>query len=97
MTSAITTGQDTSVPGTDSVEDIPQLREQIDALDADIIQLVARRQQLSRRIQAARISGGGTRVALSRERIILDAYRTALGRSGAHLAEAVLEVCRGQR
>jgi chorismate mutase len=81
----------------DSLETIPVLRGQIDALDAAIINLVAERIRLSKRIQTARINGGGARVELGRERLILDAYRSALGRSGAHLADAVLEVCRGQR
>ena len=81
----------------DSFETIPVLRGQIDALDAAIINLVAERIRLSKRVQTARINGGGARVELGRERLILDAYRSALGRSGAHLADAVLEVCRGQR
>lgn len=81
----------------DSVDTIPVLRGQIDALDAAIINLVAERTRLSKRIQTARINSGGARVELGRERLILDAYRSGLGRSGAHLADAVLEVCRGRQ
>ena len=73
------------------------LRGQIDAIDAAVVQLVAERAALSRRVQAARMSSGGTRVELGRERVILAAYRDALGRDGAALAEAVLGVCRGAR
>ena len=76
---------------------IDVLRDQIDALDAAIVRLVAERAALSRRVQATRISNGGTRVELGRERVILAGYRDALGRDGAHLAEAVLQVCRGAR
>ena len=65
--------------------------------DPAIIQLVAERARLSSRIQAARVSSGGTRVELGRERVILDAYRSTLGANGPHLADAILQVCRGNR
>jgi len=76
---------------------IDTLRGQIDALDTAISRLVAERAQLSRRIQAARMNAGGTRVELGRERAILDHYRGVLGSDGAALGEAVLRVCRGIR
>jgi chorismate mutase len=76
---------------------IPMLRTQIDAMDAAIIRLVAERTKLSKRIQAARISSGGTRVELGRERVVLDGYRTGLGPDGPQLAEAILRVGRGAR
>ncbi|MGH3262011.1 MAG: chorismate mutase [Trebonia sp.] len=82
---------------TDASNPITASREQIDALDAAIIDLIAERARVSRRIQTARIHSGGTRVELSRERVILNTYRAALGRTGAHLADAVLQVCRGER
>jgi chorismate mutase len=81
----------------EGVDAIPTLRAQIDALDAAIINLVAERAKLSTRIQTARINGGGARVQLGRERVIMDAYRAALGGNGANLADAVLQVCRGER
>ena len=81
----------------DAAEAIPVLREQIDAMDEAILRLVAERAKLSRRIQLARMNGGGTRVELGRERVIMDAYRTALGPQGPALADAVLQVCRGAR
>jgi chorismate mutase len=76
---------------------IPLLRGQIDALDAAICRLVAERARLSQRIQTARMNSGGTRVELGRERVILDAYRRALGPNGPSLADAILQVCRGAR
>lgn len=81
----------------DSNDTIPMLRGQIDALDAALIQLVAERARVSRRIQTARMNGGGTRVELGRERTVLANYRTGLGPDGANLADAVLQVCRGAR
>lgn len=86
-----------SVAAPDSPDLIPVLRGQIDALDTAIINLVAERARLSARIQTARMNGGGARVELGRERVILDAYRTGLGHNGPHLADAVLQVCRGER
>lgn len=81
----------------ETVDAIPVLRDHIDALDAAICRLVAERSRLSQRIQTARMNGGGTRVELGRERVILDAYRQALGSDGPALADAILQVCRGAR
>ena len=103
MTMAITPSDETAAnqpvdPDLDqSVDVIATLRTQIDAMDAAIIRLVAERARLSSRIQAARVSSGGTRVELGRERVILDAYRSTLGVNGPHLADAILQVCRGNR
>ncbi len=76
---------------------VDPLRRQIDALDTAITQLIAERAQLSHRVQAARLTAGGTRVVLSRERSVHERYRTALGGAGSAVAEAVLRVCRGNR
>jgi chorismate mutase len=84
-------------PATDAAAAIPVLRSQIDAVDEAIVRLVAERAKLSARIQAARMSSGGTRVELGRERVILDTYRATLGPNGPALADAVLQVCRGRR
>jgi chorismate mutase len=94
MTAATTPAVPLSPADTDS---IPLLRDQIDALDDAIVRLVAERKKLSARIQAARISAGGTRVELGRERVIMDTYRAALGQNGPALADSVLQVCRGSR
>jgi chorismate mutase len=74
---------------------IPLLRTQIDAIDAGIARLVAERARLSARIQAERIAAGGVRVELGRERLVLDGYRDTLGEDGIPLATAVLRLCRG--
>jgi chorismate mutase len=82
---------------TETADVIPVLRDHIDAVDAAICRLVAERSRLSHRVQAARMNSGGTRVELGRERVILDAYRRALGGDGPALADAILQVCRGAR
>jgi chorismate mutase len=86
-----------SAPADATADLLDTLRGQIDALDVAITRLVAERTQLSRRAQQARISVGGTRVELGRERVIMDHYRSALGAEGPNLAEAVLRVGRGHR
>ena len=94
------TGPDTELTADGSADDadtIPMLRDQIDALDAALIALVAERAKLSRRIQTARMNAGGTRVELGRERTVLANYRDGLGAQGPTLADAVLQVCRGAR
>jgi chorismate mutase len=80
-----------------AVDDIDALRSQIDDLDLHIARLVADRAAVSKRIQAARISSGGTRFELSRERVVLDHYRAQLGSDGPGLAESILRICRGTR
>jgi chorismate mutase len=80
-----------------AIDVIPMLRTQIDAMDAAIIRLVSERTLLSKRVQAARITAGGTRVELGRERMILDSYRAGLGPDGPQLAEAILRVGRGAK
>jgi len=98
MTSATTAEHATATAPTHEAADaIPVLRGQIDAMDEAILRLVAERAKLSRRIQLARMNAGGTRVELGRERVIMDAYRAALGPQCPSLADAVLQVCRGAR
>src|SRR5690348_9689818 len=93
-----TTAEPTTVSTPQEAADaIPVLRGQIDAMDEAILRLVSERAKLSRRIQLARMNAGGTRVELGRERVIMDAYRAALGPQGPALADAVLQVCRGAR
>lgn len=82
-------------PTVDGPERIPVLRNQIDALDAAIVRLVAERTRLSHRIQDARIAAGGVRIELGRERLVMDGYRRGLGEPGTALADAILRACRG--
>ena len=85
----------TAVPGHD-VDRIGALRSEIDACDAEIIELVQRRLAISREIGALRAAGGGTRLSLSREQQVLSRFRTALGPDGAALGMMLLRQGRGR-
>ena len=93
----ITVANESGVASDDGEQTIGMLREQIDALDGALLHIVAERVRVSQRIQTARMNAGGTRVELGRERVVLDAYRQALGADGGTLADAVLRICRGTR
>ena len=71
-------------------------RTRIDALDEQIADLILRRGDVSREIQAARIADGGRRVDLRRETEIITRYTAALGRPGTAIAMALLELGRGR-
>ncbi|WP_116453273.1 chorismate mutase [Blastococcus litoris] len=85
----------TAVTGTD-VESIGELRAQIDACDAAIIELVQKRVAVSQQIGELRSASGGTRLNLSREQQVLDRFRTALGPDGAALGMLLLRQGRGR-
>ncbi|MYR63746.1 chorismate mutase [Streptomyces sp. SID625] len=74
---------------------IDEAREAIDTLDLQIIEILQNRRDLSRRIQRQRMSEGGTRTVLAREKLILDRYVTGLGTEGTALALNILSLCRG--
>lgn len=74
---------------------INQWRERIDQIDATMIALWRERASLSQQVGAARIAAGGTRLALSREREILDRFHRELGQLGTELALLVLRAGRG--
>ncbi len=74
---------------------IAGLRARIDEIDAAIIQLWQERAAISQEVGATRIASGGTRLVLSREREILDRFRTALGADGTQLALLILRAGRG--
>jgi len=74
--------------------DIEALRTEIDDLDNQILQLVRRRSEVSRRIGAARIAAGGPKIVHSREMAVLGRYRE-LGQEGRELALLLLRLGRG--
>jgi chorismate mutase len=82
-------------PAAELPEGIDDSRALIDALDADIVRLVEHRRAVSRHIQTLRIASGGVRLQLSREYVVVDRYRDALGDAGSGLATSLLEICRG--
>ncbi|HEX2072524.1 MAG TPA: chorismate mutase [Geodermatophilus sp.] len=90
----------TAVPAADAAVDpadrIGELRQEIDACDAAIIELVQRRLSISREIGALRAASGGTRLSLSREAQVLTRFRSALGPDGAALGMMLLRQGRGR-
>ena len=80
----------------DPAEKIGDLRRQIDACDAEIIELVERRLAISREIGALRAASGGTRLSLAREQQVLARFRAALGPDGAALGMMLLRQGRGR-
>jgi chorismate mutase len=75
---------------------IAHLRERIDEIDGTIIDLWRERAELSQQVGAARVAAGGTRLALSREREILDRFHAALGVEGTELGLLLLRAGRGR-
>ncbi|MCW2676290.1 MAG: Monofunctional chorismate mutase [Modestobacter sp.] len=75
---------------------IGELRGEIDACDAAIIELVQRRLAISQEIGVVRATTGGTRLSLSREQQVLCRFRNALGPDGASLGMMLLRHGRGR-
>ena len=71
-------------------------RSRIDALDAEIMRLVAERTDLSEQVQRARLRTGGPRIVHARENDVVLRWRDQLGRPGAAIALALLELGRGR-
>jgi chorismate mutase len=79
-----------------TAERIDDLRTEIDACDAQIIELVQRRLSIAREIGALRTASGGMRLSLSREQRVLSRFRAALGPDGAALGMMLLRQGRGR-
>jgi chorismate mutase len=92
--SAVTVADD-SAADADPATSIADMRSRIDEIDATIIRLWRERAAISQRVGATRVANGGTRLVLSREREILDRYRTELGADGTQLALLILRAGRG--
>jgi chorismate mutase len=87
----------TAPDGTADVADqIDALRTEIDACDAQIIELVQRRLSIAHEIGALRTASGGMRLSLSREQRVLSRFRAALGPDGATLGMMLLRQGRGR-
>ncbi|WP_030106868.1 MULTISPECIES: chorismate mutase [Actinoalloteichus] len=80
----------------DASQEIVTGREEIDVIDEQILDLIDRRAMVSRRIQAARIESGETRIEHARENVVIRRYQSRLGRSGTVVIMAILEMCRGK-
>ena len=96
MSDTVTSDPATTPSETDDpAADLVALREEIDALDAEILRLVQRRSAVSQAIGAARMAAGGPRVVHGREMAVLDRYRD-LGAEGRELAVLLLRLGRGR-
>jgi chorismate mutase len=78
-----------------SAAEIDEMRREIDHLDAEILRLVKRRSEVSRRIGAARMAAGGPRIVYSREMAVLARFRD-LGTEGRELGMLLLRLGRGR-
>jgi chorismate mutase len=86
----------TDVPAVDPATRIGELRSEIDACDAQLIELLQHRLAVSQEIGALRAASGGTRLSLSREQQVLARFRAALGPDGASLGMLLLRQGRGR-
>jgi chorismate mutase len=75
--------------------DIADLRQEIDELDATILEAIKRRTEVSRLIGKARMASGGTRLVHSREMKVIERY-SVLGSEGKNLAMLLLRLGRGR-
>ncbi len=78
-----------------TADEIPDLRIEIDAIDAEILRLVKRRTEISQRVGLARMNAGGTRIVYNREMQVLARFRD-LGAEGRELALLLLRLGRGK-
>ncbi len=88
---------DSTVPAQDipTEEEIPALRAEIDAIDAELLRLIQRRSAVSQRVGRARMAAGGPRIVFNREMAILERFRD-LGDEGRELGMILLRLGRGR-
>jgi chorismate mutase len=80
---------------TEQVPEIDDLRQEIDQLDATILEAVKRRTEVSKLIGKARMASGGTRLVHSREMKVIERY-SEIGPDGKDLAMLLLRLGRGR-
>jgi chorismate mutase len=78
-----------------AADEIRAMRERIDEIDQAIIDLWLERAHLSQQVGRTRMASGGTRLVLSREREIVERFRSALGADGTQVALMILRAGRG--
>ena len=89
------TGTEAGTDAADAADAIRAMRQRIDEIDQALIALWQERARLSQQVGQTRLASGGTRLVLSREREILDRFRTPLGADGTQLALLLLRAGRG--
>ncbi|MGB8387465.1 chorismate mutase [Mycobacterium sp.] len=85
----------TEMIDTQELDNIEELRLEIDRLDAKILAAVKRRAEVSQAIGKARMASGGTRLVHSREMKVIERY-SELGPEGKDLAILLLRLGRGR-
>lgn len=95
-----TAGRPVNVPASLSQAEadaaISELRVEIDRVDAALVELVARRTEISRQVGRLRMAAGGTRLSLSREQAVVARFSAELGETGTSLAMLLLRAGRGR-
>ena len=84
--------------GTDdplSEAQIQELRLEIDRLDAEILDAIVRRSEISKRIGRTRMQSGGTKLVHTRELKVYERF-SSLGQEGQTLAGMLLRLGRGR-
>ena len=74
---------------------ISDLRDRIDQIDSELISLWLERAAISQEVGRTRVASGGTRLVLSREQLIVERFREALGPDGVQVAMLLLRAGRG--
>lgn len=87
--------QQTGAGEAPAADEIRAMRERIDEIDQAIIDLWLERARLSQEVGKTRMASGGTRLVLSREREIVERFRSALGADGTQVALMILRAGRG--
>lgn len=95
MTTVTTAATDTGTTAPQAASEISAMRERIDEIDAQLIELWLERAAISQQVGKTRVASGGTRLVLSREREIMDRFRAQLGPDGTQLALLILRAGRG--
>lgn len=85
----------TSTPRTSTQSTVEAGRARIDAIDAEIVRLIRERLAVSGEVQQARLTTGGPRIVHARENEVVLRWREQLGRPGASIAMALIELGRG--
>lgn len=80
----------------DAAAQIGVLRQQIDAVDDEIIRLVNERRALSGDVARLRSAVGGPRLSISREHQIMGKFARELGVYGSQVALLLLKISRGR-
>lgn len=84
------------VSAADATTRISVLREQIDAVDSEIIRLINERKALSHQVGRLRSAVGGPRLSISREHQIMGRFGKEIGAYGGQVALLLLKISRGR-